>query len=302
MNPNHIEFFEEHRLFWRLIRALYSLPIAASLKLKCAKAISKKFSPWSYDCRTVKRLFQTTLGLDEAAAQLQVERWAEGHGEFALLAFNYANLGPQWLEQYVTIENPQLFNQLCDSGGIILTYHTYHHNTLFAVMGLLGARVYPVVAPDKNAIDSAYVGRYMQMINQNSAQHFNAGHYLFTDDKEALNQGVAQSLESKACLGVLCDNWTPRTSMEPLKIFDRQIQVGRGVLRMAKSHGPSPVYAAIMHRELAGGYRIAIQALGALEDESVILQRYFNYLEDEIKQRPWLWQGWAWFDPLPHAA
>jgi len=299
LNPNATQFNELHRRFWRCITWVHRAPLPRKFKRTLASIISERYSPWAYDQGTVAHYFETLLQMSPKDAQTNARRWAQNHGDLALLAYRYDSLDAHWLKTQVDINDRSLFTQVCRDGGIVLTFHTLHHYTLFVALGLGGARQNVVAASESNAPDAHYVRPYMRMLNEGCVAHFGGGRLLFTDQKRVLLEGVDQTINAGYCLGLLCDNPYPHLGLEPIRLFNRQVQIGRGVLKRAKSSGCPPVYAAIMYAKPDGRYQINLTSLGLLVDEQVTLQGYFSFLEEQLQLTPWIWQGWSWLECWP---
>ena len=299
MNPNAEQFTAQHLRFFRAIKCLHQLPLPGCWKLRLARMISAQLSPWSFDQAQVAAHMQEALGVDAKKAKNDSQLWAQSYGQFALTVFDYPKLTRQFSSEQVHVIQPEVFSQLVKTGGLLLTYHSFHHHTLFVILAMAGLRINVVAASEKNAPDRAVMGAYTRLINGGSEHHFRGGQYFFTDEKKELVQGIKTALAQHDCVAVLCDNWDPTSTLEPIHLLNRQIKVGSSVLRLASQAQP-PVYAAIAYPHPKQGWVLQCKSLGTLEKfgEQNILVSYFEFLEEVLHQAPWAWQGWAWFDFL----
>lgn len=299
MSPEALCFAQAHRRLLRCAEILHALPLPQKLKIWLAQQLGRRLSPWRRDLFDVLEGMRQGLGLDVAAVRQHSKAWYASHGLFALSFFDYPKMDADWLRSAVHVDHPEVLQRLVETGGVILTYHSFHHNTLFVALGEAGARLHVVAASEKNSAEAPYTGRFMRLINGGSAAHFHGGSYLFTDEKRALVQGVRAALRAGDCLVVLCDNWLRSSGFPALQVLGRRITVGTGALRLAKKAGAPPVYFVMFYSDLKGGYTLSLKEAGPLMDEQDTLQRYFEFLEQCVRIAPWAWQGWPWYAHLP---
>ncbi|MDE2343105.1 MAG: hypothetical protein KGL63_06885, partial [Betaproteobacteria bacterium] len=225
--------------------------------------------------------------------------WLASHGLFALSLFDWGR-NPRWGEpvlQSLDAPTSATLQQLVRTGGLVLTFHSFHHNALGVVLGDAGTRVYGIAATEKNSPEAPYTGRYMRLVNGGSEAHFKGGRYLFTDEMKSLVRGVREAFAGGHSVVTLSDNPVPLADGIPVTFLGKRFAVGGGVVELAREAGV-PVYFALLYPRPEGGYRLALQAAGPVSDVATTLQAYFDFLDRELRLAPWAWQGWAWFADL----
>jgi lauroyl/myristoyl acyltransferase len=231
-------------------------------------------------------------------AQSLTQQWLASHGLFGTSIFAYRHMGAAWVKRHVRIEESDILDALRSKGGLVLTYHTHHHNTLGIVLGQSGVTTWGVAATEKASPMAPYTGSFMRIINGQSEAKFAGGRYLFTDEPRQLLKGLKQAFGNNQAVVSLCDNPTPSGSQPPIHFLGKTFHVGSGVLELALEQGV-PVTLAILYPDLKGSYVLRMKTISSDQSASQILQTYFDFLASCVVQVPWAWQGWHWFSGLP---
>ena len=113
--------------------------------------------------------------------------WLDSHSRFVYDLLRYASMTPRWVSDNVHIAEPERFAELCAQGGLLLTYHTHHQNTIGCVFGLSGCKSSTLAAAPENSPLFPLIGRWAQQLNRESAQHFGGGDYLFINHLRQLS-------------------------------------------------------------------------------------------------------------------
>lgn len=222
--------------------------------------------------------------------------WRDSHAAFMLDFMSYPRLDQAWLERCVRIESPELLASLKASGGLLLTYHTHHQNTLCCALGLSGCPVSAVAAAPEDSPLFSLIGPWARRVNASSARHFMGGAYFFTNDLRQLARNVRAALSAKQALVCLVDVDSPRGSEAGLPLMGRMIHPPTGVIELAlRRH--APVYAAIFAPS-DGKLTLKLRLLDPTLGIQALLADYLGFLEAAVQLNPALWQGWEWFGNL----
>lgn len=298
MDPKELAFAIASRRFFQGAQWLSRLP---GLQVKLSRRWGRMASPYMADRAQLELSFVQAFGATPQVAKELTDQWLASHGLFATSIFSYKRMSPEWVQQYVKIEKPDVMKSLQDQGGLVLSYHSHHHNTLGIVLGQSGVPTWGVAATEKASPMAPYTGRFMRIINGESEAKFGGGKYLFTDEPRNLLRGLKQAFSSQHAVVSICDNPVPQGDDAPLVFRGKQFFVGAGVVDMALSQNV-PITLALLCPDLRGGYELRLQALPSGLSSHQVLQAYFDFLSECVAQMPWAWQGWHWFSGLSPAA
>jgi lauroyl/myristoyl acyltransferase len=240
------------------------------------------------------------FGATPQVAQQLADQWLASHGLFATSIFSFKRMNPEWVQQNVKIEKPDVMQSLQAKGGLVLSYHSHHHNTLGIVLGQSGVPTWGVAATEKASPMAPYTGRFMRIINGESEAKFGGGKYLFTDEPRNLLRGLKEAFTSKHAVVSICDNPVPQGEDAPIFFRGKQFFVGAGVVQMALAQNV-PITLAFLCPDLRGRYELRLQALPNGLSSHQVLQAYFDFLSQCVAQMPWAWQGWHWYSGLSPA-
>jgi lauroyl/myristoyl acyltransferase len=143
-----------------------------------------------------------------------------------------------------------------------------------------------------------YTGRFIRIINGQSEAKFGGGRYLFTDEPRNLLRGLREAFASGHGVVNICDNPAPAGEYPPVHFLGRRFHVGAGVLEMALAQSV-PITMAILYPDLRGGFELRLKSVPEGQGVHEVLQEYFDFLAEIVRQHPWAWQGWQWFHALP---
>ena len=298
MNPKELAFAIASRRFFQGAQWLSRLP---GQQVKLSRRWGRMASPYVEDRAQLELSYVQAFGATPQVAKELTDQWLASHGLFATSIFSYKRMSPEWVQQYVKIEKPDFMKSLQDQGGLVLSYHSHHHNTLGIVLGQSGVPTWGVAATEKASPMAPYTGRFMRIINGESEAKFGGGKYLFTDEPRNLLRGLKQAFSSQHAVVSICDNPVPQGDDAPLVFRGKQFFVGAGVVDMALSQNV-PITLALLCPDLRGSYELRLQALTSGLSSHQVLQAYFDFLSECVAQMPWAWQGWHWYSGLSPAA
>jgi lauroyl/myristoyl acyltransferase len=298
MDPKELAFAIASRRFFQGAQWLSRLP---GQQVKLSRRWGRMASPYLADRAQLELSYVQAFGATPQVAKELTDQWLASHGLFATSIFSYKRMSPEWVQQYVKIEKPDVMKSLQDQGGLVLSYHSHHHNTLGIVLGQSGVPTWGVAATEKASPMAPYTGRFMRIINGESEAKFGGGKYLFTDEPRNLLRGLKQAFSSQHAVVSICDNPVPQGDDAPLVFRVKQFFVGAGVVDMALSQNV-PITLALLCPDLRGGYELRLQALPSGLSSHQVLQAYFDFLSECVAQMPWAWQGWHWYSGLSPAA
>ncbi len=294
MDPAQRRFAKASRRLFQGAEILHGLPISERYKTVFARILGYGLSPYRADLPKVMLGFQQGLKRSEAEARILCRAWLASHGLFALSLFDFRIRDADWARSAVHVDHPEVLAEVIRRGGLVLTYHSFHHNALGIVLGQLGSAVYGVAATEKNNPMAPYIGRFLRIINGDSEARFGGGRYLFTDEPRTLIEGVRNALAGGHSVVTLCDNPNLPGPVPPVTVMGRQISVGSGVLALAQTARASVTFA-LLYPDLRGKFHLALEDAGVIGDLHITAQAYFHFLERQLAIAPWAWQGWAWW-------
>jgi len=264
-----------------------------------ARWLAERWSPYLARRQTIVSAFTGALGLDESGARVVWQQWLQSHGLFALTVFRYGRLSRRWLDEQVSVSDPALLSRVVRDGGLVMTYHTHHHNTLGCVLGLSGCHITGLAESPAKSPLYPFLGEYVERINRGSASHFGGGDYLFTDQIRTLVQTTRRLLQEGKVIVSLSDfdqgGSSPGAAV--CRFLGRRICPPAGAVEMALAAG-APIYSAAMF-PVRGRFVFDIREISTRKDAREVLQQYFFHLESVVRTHPWAWQGWDWYHALP---
>lgn len=298
MDAQQLAFAKASRRFFRGAEWIARLPMD---KTRLSRIWGRLASPYKADRPALRASFVSAFGVDEKTADVFVNTWLASHGLFVTSIFDYHRMDAAWVQQHVTISDPMALSRLRESGGLILSYHSHHHNTLGIVLGQSGLPIWGVAATEKASPMAPYTGRFMRIINGQSEAKFGGGKYLFTDEPRKMVLGLKEAFANHHGVVSICDNPAPAGEAPPVHFMGRSFHVGLGVVEMALAQGV-PITLALLYPDLKGGYKLVLEPLPPTESAHQVVQSYFDFLASVVRSSPWAWQGWHWYQGLPAAA
>lgn len=219
--------------------------------------------------------------------------WLDSHSHFIRDFSRYNLMSESNISKYVHVANIEWLRYMKTHGGLLLTYHTHHQNTLCSVLGIMGCKLYAVAdAPERSPM-FPYIGSWMEQINRESSRYFNGGRYLFNSNLRCLRGSVEEAFLEKALVVCLADFPLPRGKNGndfSFNFFSKKISPPAGIIRLA-IRCKVPIYIAIC-TPCDQKLLVKFQYLGWPEVLEDVLREYICFLEMECKKNPACWQGW----------
>lgn len=220
--------------------------------------------------------------------------WLDSHSHFIRDFSRYHLMNKMNINKYVHIIDIDLVRYMQINGGLLLTYHTHHQNTLCSILGIMGCKLYAVADAPEHSPMFPYIGLWMKQINKESSKHFHGGRYLFNNDLRCLQGSVKDAFSEKALVVCLADFPSPKRNNHinnlSFNFFSKQITPPTGVIRLAIRY-KVPIYIAICtpcDQKLV----VQLQDLGRPKSLEDTLKKYIKFLEDACRKNPACWQGW----------
>lgn len=295
MDEKQLAFALASRRFFLGAQWLSHLPGG---KVRLSRRWGRLASPYKADLPALEQSYMQAYGVSAQVAHALSQQWLASHGLFARSIFDYHHMDAAWVQQHVQTDQPEVLQSLREHGGLVLSYHSHHHNTLGIVLGQSGVPTWGVAATEKASPMAPYTGRFMRIINGQSEAKFAGGRYLFTDEPRALLRGLKQAFAQKHAVVSLCDNPMPSGEYPPVRFMGRCFHVGAGIVEQALAQG-APITLALLCPDLQGAYRLHLKKLHSPSSVHAVLQTYFDFLDEVVRQTPWAWQGWHWYSGLP---
>ena len=284
------------RRFYRVAEWIARVPWPW-LQVRLSRRWGRVGSPFVADLAQVQDACAQAFAVPPAQAHTMAQQWLASQGLFATSIFGYHRMGPDWVRRHVRVHQPEALAQLRQSGGLVLSYHTHHHNTLGIVLGQSGVVTWGVAATEKASPMAPYTGRFMRIINGDSEARFGGGRYLFTDEPRQLLRGLNEAYAQNHAVVSICDNPMPAGEYPPVQFMGRQFHVGTGVIEHALSRNV-PITVATLCPDLLGHYDLYLRPLPVHLSVPQVLEQYFDELAIQVRRAPWLWQGWHWHSGL----
>ena len=295
MDKKQLEFALASRLFFRGAEWLSRLP---GDNVRLSRRWGRIASPYKADLPQLVQSYMHAYGASPQLAHNLALQWLASHGLFARSIFDYHRMDGDWVQRHVITAQPEVLQSLREQGGLVLSYHSHHHNTLGIVLGQSGIPTWGVAATEKASPMAPYTGHFMRIINGQSEAKFGGGRYLFTDEPRNLLRGLKQAFAQKHAVVSLCDNPIPESEHPPVQFMGRCFHVGAGVVEQALAQG-APITLALLCPDFKGNYHLHLKKLHTPQSPHEVLQTYFDFLSEVVRQTAWAWQGWHWYSGLP---
>ena len=258
--------------------------------------LGRVLSPFNVYAEKITRSIRTAL--PECNTKTVWNNWRNSHIQFLLDFLGYKHLNSAWLGDRVNCSDESALAALKQSGGLLLTYHTHHQNTMCCVLGLKHMKVSAVAASPADSPLFPYIGKWATRVNTDSAMHFNGGRYVFTNNLRRLLSTTRECLIKGEVVVSLCDFHQPKP--EPVSngiLLNRCISPPTGIIEIALKY-KVPIFLALF-APVEGKHYLHITQLTAAQSLDVVVSQYFSFLESNIRTNPACWQGWEWFEELP---
>ena len=288
-------FASRYLLLLRLLRAWRAFT-PAGFRPNCVFTLTRHLNPY----QTLAWKIAVALGdeFPERPSRLLWNEWLDNHTRFVMDFLDYDAVTPRWVEKNVEIANPECVAQIRQTGGLLLTYHTHHQNTLCCILGELGIRISPIGAAPEESPLYPLIGKWARRVNADSEKHFRGGSYLFTNDLRKLTRQMHAELRDRHVVLSLCDFHQPESaSPRGTTLRKREISPPVGAIQTALKN-ETPVYVAYLGK-VDRKLRLDMARLQTDGGIPGVVALYLRYLEQRIQASPPTWQGWEWFGNLP---
>lgn len=287
-------FGRDYSRFMRLME-LISAGLPLSLQGPVSDIVSRYTNPYNPAAVKIATTIREGLGVDRNTGNRVWLDWRKNHTRFALTCFKYSQLDSRWFQDSIKVQDQRLLEKMVQAGGLILTYHTHHQNTFALSLGIAGCKISPIAATATGSPLYAAIGRYIDMINNHSEEHFRGGKYLFTDSLKQMLQESRRVLRQGELLLSLCDFHQPSQDL-PHTFLGRIITPPTGVIRVALQCNV-PIYFGMLLPDHTGMFQLMLRKASS-QDLRVVVKEYLDYLAELLEQHPAVWQGWEWYGSL----
>lgn len=267
---------------------------------RASALLARSFSSELPDAPKVWSGLQQFSQCSDAAAHHFLGQWYANQGAFAIELHDYPRLDATWANEQVRCDEREVLAQVVARGGLVLEYHSFHHNRLGAWLGLSGTRVWGIAATEDNSPWKPWTGRWVRLVNGGSEALFGGGRYLYTDQMRELLRESRAALERGETVVSLCDNPSDHPGAVRVDFAGRTLPVATGMIDLALEVG-APVTYALFYSDLAGGHRCRLAPAPAGADAAGVAQGYVAQLMRWLHDDLHAWQGWMWWDDLPSA-
>jgi lauroyl/myristoyl acyltransferase len=264
---------------------------------RAAAAIAGQFSPELPEALKIWRGLQQFSQCSDAQAHRALAQWYANQGAAAIELHDYPSLDVRWAREQVQLDNPAALADIVARGGLVLTYHSHHHNRLGAYLGLSGTTVWGIAATEENSLWKPWTGRWVRLINGGSERLFGGGRYLFTDQMRELLLASRAALKRGETVVTLADNASDSPSAIPVTLAGRTLPLATGMIDLALAAG-APISFALFYSDLAGQHRCRLASAHAVADAAGIADQYAAQLMTWLQEDAYAWQGWLWWDDL----
>lgn len=295
MTVDLVAFGKRYRTYLRLLESLNRfLPKAI---VRCLRVPFRWINPYNLS----KPLYLE--GLRSAHTDVPLVKcwnfWLDNHFRFVNNFLNYRQLDELWLSETVQIENNANLSRLRSSGGLVLTFHNHHQNTLCCALGLSGCVVSAVAARPQDSPLFPLIGKWATRVNTDSSRLFRGGSYVFTGNKRELLKGIKQSFESNQALVCLIDFNDHSNNSTSYPFIGKSIRPPTGVIEHAIRY-KIPIFFASL-TPTGDRFLLSIKSIEANGGIEGVVQQYLSMLTLEVTEHPATWQGWDWFSTQEEA-
>lgn len=259
------------------------------------KTLGRYLSPYRLKEQAIRASLTEAVGTEQSTKAW--EAWLDSHTHFVRDLSRYHLLEARTLQQWIHVANMDVVEQLRAEGGLLLSYHSYHPNTMACVLDVMGCKVHAVTGRAEKTPLFPYIGPWINRLNEETVKHLQGGEYLIIDNMWQLMRSTKSALENKGVVICLADLHKPDSKVGAFPLFSRQISPPSGVLDLALRQ-QAPIYLAMCAPE-EGQLVLRLSRLGIADNRAAVLAAYVAFLEQACRQNPACWQGWDWFSDLP---
>lgn len=289
MSQTEIAFAKRYALFMRVMSWLTRIR-PAWLYALMARTLGRWFNPFMLRRRAIQDAMASVLPARAVSRCWYL--WLDSHIRFVHDFFQYDALDTRWLREMVCVRDTNVLAELRSGGGLLLTYHTHHQNTLCCALGLAGCEVSAVAAAPQDSPLFAYIGSWAQRVNAASQLHFRGGRYIFLNDMRALAVSAKDALARRSVLVSLCDFDQSGAEISEFELLGRMLRPPVGMIELALRQRAA-VFLAMFAPQAR---RLELQLIRLPDglDTPQVVQAYLAFLEQCVRENPSCWQGWEW--------
>lgn len=234
------------------------------------------------------------LNLSATKARKESLICTKNFGLAFLNIFFYEKMDKKWIEKNFHYENKALVTEIVQEGGVLITFHTYHHNTLGCFFGILGAKVLGISAAKNPEHDNEKIRKYhIDIMHKKSEQKFGGGRYLFLNNLKDVVRGVNKGLEENSLIIGLSD-FPARNKTIKVKFLEEEIHIQRWLFDIASSKKNNVYFGLLEGRSITEKLNLHLARANPGNAEE-LAQQYIDFLASKISENPACWQGWEWF-------
>jgi lauroyl/myristoyl acyltransferase len=240
---------------------------------------------------------QACLGASQAEADGHFRLLCESSGVAMQMVRQLADISTTWLERHIQVPDQKLLEEIRQTGGVILSHHSYHHNLLISFFKVCGLPAFPVGNPPTAFSEDDYLYRFTLQLNQATATNLSGGNWLYNNRGRDFLLGLRQALEPRKIVLLFCDFNEAKKSNPIVPFLGKTLQIPNGVLRLVDKE-PIPVYFAGFRRQPPDNYTMSLTRLQtqAINPQVAPLgEQYLQALEQHVRQHPSAWQCWEAF-------
>lgn len=275
--------------------------VPSGSRVRAAALVGRTFSPDLPEAHRIWAALQAFTNCSDGEAHFWLARYFSSQGLFAAELHDYPLLDAQWARTQVRCDERDVLGAVIKEGGLVLTYHSFHHNRLGAFLGLSGSRVYGIAGTEDNSPLKPWTGRYIRALNGGSERCFGGGRYLFTDDLRAMLRESRAALRRGDVLVSLADNISDSPTAVLVHLLGRELRMATGAIELAIEAG-APITLALFYSDLRGGHRCRLRRLDAGAGTAAVARAYVEQLLAWCADDVHAWQGWGWWDHMAFAA
>ncbi len=285
----------QQRFFRWAERAQRWLP--RSVWPRAAEAVGRHFSAELPEALKIWQGLQQFTGCSDGDAHRLLAQWYANQGANGIELHDYPRLDAAWAREQVRCDDAAVLAQLVARGGLVLTYHSHHHNRLGAFLGLSGTKVWGIAATEAQSPWKPWTGRWVRLINGGSERCFGGGRYLYTDQMRELLVASRAAFERGETVVTLADNPSDSPSAAAVDMAGRTLPVATGMIELAIG-ADAPITFALFYSDLVGRHRCRLALAPSTQDATLVAQAYLQQLQRWLGDAPHAWQGWAWWADL----
>lgn len=250
---------------------------------------------------TIKRNLVFGLKLSDKQAEKERSICVKNFALSFLNIFSYKKMNRRWIDKNIICDQKDLLNSIINDGGMLMTFHSYHHNTMGCFFGILGAKVLGISAAKNPEHDNAVIRHYhINIMHNHSEKHFGGGHYLFLKDLKQTLKGIKKGLQEKALIIGSAD-FPAQNRTVTVNFLGQNVAIQRWLFDIAIENQKNIYFGILEGREVTDKLAIHLKKATANSTET-LAQQYMDFLSERIGKNPACWQGWEWFHFLHRPA